>query len=80
MGLQTFEPIAVVENSGRGIKIETYQSPLALVMSLLNHGSIGNGCYGSKEHVAALEKVEAHIYEVRQSIAKHNATVEGGAE
>jgi hypothetical protein len=73
MGLITNEGIAVVKNTGRGMEIETYQSPVALVMSLMNSGSLGGGgCYGDDPHKAALDTLEKHLVYVRGRIEEHN--------
>jgi len=73
MVLITHEGIAVVKNSGSGMEIETYQSPVALVMSLMNSGSLGGGgCYGDDPHKAALDTLERHIAYVRGQIEEHN--------
>jgi len=74
MGLQTYEKFAVIESHPGGMKIETYQSPLALVMSLMNHGSLGGGYYGDEKHIAALKEVEKQLASVRESITKQNAS------
>ena len=63
----------MVKNTGRGMEIETYQSPVALVMSLMNSGSLGGGgCYGCDEHKAALDTIEKHLAYVRERIVEHN--------
>jgi len=79
MGIITHEVIAVVKNTGRGMEIETYQSPLALVKSIMNSGSLGGGCcYGDEQHEAALDTIEKHLAYVRRMIEQHNAA--GGVE
>ena len=67
MGMITNEGIAVVKNRlGRGMEIETYQSPMALVMSLMNSGTLGgSGCYGDDKHKLALDTLETHLAYVR---------------
>lgn len=77
MGLITSEPVAVVENSGSGMKIETYFSLLEMVKEVMNHGGIGGGeCYGDEKHLAALVEIESHLAEVRQAIKKFNGEAE----
>lgn len=73
MGIQTHEGIAVVENCGRGMRVETYQSPLAMVLSVMDHGALGGGdAYGCDKHKAALNTIEKHLAWVRARIEQHN--------
>ena len=70
-GIITNENVVLTESSpGRGQHIETYASRLAVVMSLMNSGSLGDGVWGSAEHKAALNTVEMHLQNVRESIAE----------
>lgn len=72
MGLITDEKIAVV-NCSNGLQIETYQSSLAMVLSVMNHGGIGGGNgYGCDEHKTALDTIEKHLAYVRGRIEEHN--------
>jgi DNA segregation ATPase FtsK/SpoIIIE-like protein len=77
MGLITDESIAVVERHHGGLRVETYQTPLALIMSLMNSGYLANCSYGQEAHVAALNEIEKHLAHVREKIVKHNSE-EGG--
>jgi len=71
MGLTTNENIVLIFcTPGRGQHIETYASRLAVVMSLMNSGSLGDGVFGSAEHKSALNVIEKHLGDVRESIAE----------
>lgn len=69
----TNDTIATVKATARGIEAETYSSPLALVMSQMNHPSIGGGkIYGDEGHKAGLVEVEKYLATVREQIAAEN--------
>ena len=70
----TNDTIATVKATVRGIETETYGSPMALVMSLINHPSIGGGkIYGDAGHKAGLIEVDKYLATVREQIAADEA-------
>lgn len=73
-GILTDKGVLLIERSrSGGMNVEDFQSRVALVMSLMNHGDFGGGIgYGCDAHIHALDTIEKHLAHVRQSIKEHN--------
>lgn len=73
--LSTDKPLALVDATGRGLQIDTYESPLAMVLDLLDSGRLGGSDawieYGGPEHCQALEQIAQEVSRVRTRIAEH---------
>lgn len=65
--------VALVESRGGSMQCEAYPSRLALVLALMDSGSLGGGCgYGCDEHKAALDAVERQLAGTRARIARQD--------
>lgn len=73
-GIITNKGVLLIEQSrSGGMNVEDFQSRVALVMSIMNHGDFGGGMgYGCKEHIHALNTIKKHVTNVLQSIKEHN--------
>lgn len=73
MGLITNERIAVVATRPNGLEVETHATKLDLVLEMMQRGDLGGGnAFGCEEHLAALEKVEQMIPQIRKRIEEWN--------
>lgn len=64
-------PIAVFKARAGGFEVDGYISELDAVKGLIDNGTLGGRTgWGSAEHKAALDQVEAHIIKVRADIAE----------
>ncbi len=69
--ISTDQKVVMIQACQGGQRIETYQSPLALVMSLTNTSMVSGGVYGGPEHKAALKAIAKHIRHVEKTIKEH---------
>lgn len=71
MGLRTYEKIAVVEANG-GLRIETYNTRLQMVLAEMDNGKIADGIYGSEKHLQSLAVIALQIKAIKRKILNHN--------
>ena len=68
--------VVLVEFRHGGSECSAFKSRMDMVKQVMNNGAICGNYYGSPEHLAALDDIEAHIAKVRESIAEDRAEEE----
>lgn len=81
MGLITYQQLALVDATGSGLEVETFDSRLEMVKAIMDNGALGGGGgYGDKKHQAALDEIAKWIPQVRRKIKAHWASDGKGQE